>query len=219
MCPSVGYSFAIVCLISKIQSLLIYVFKETSFASNIHDNTNKSTSSDEPTLSCVVVHVAALIDSRRMDPDGGAESQKAVSLQWKSYKLVQDPIIRRVAQKIYRYDGVHFSVPVGSHALSWHTFTGSTTQLYVIAVFTSCRTRGFLRWGNCGTLDPGGCGPATLSCPCQCQSSRSEFDARLDLLVESKELVAPSIFFLSCSAGRVLRGSHSPQGGDVCPPQ
>lgn len=49
-----------------------------------------------------------------MDPDGGAESQKAVSLQWKSYKLVQDPIIRRVAQKIYRYDGVHFSVPVGS---------------------------------------------------------------------------------------------------------
>uniref|UniRef100_H3DBT3 SET domain containing 1A, histone lysine methyltransferase n=1 Tax=Tetraodon nigroviridis TaxID=99883 RepID=H3DBT3_TETNG len=46
-----------------------------------------------------------------MDPDGGAETQKAVSLQWKSYKLVQDPIIRRVAQKIYRYDGVHFSVP------------------------------------------------------------------------------------------------------------
>lgn len=47
-----------------------------------------------------------------MDPDGGAETQKAVSLQWKSYKLVQDPIIRRVSQKIYRYDGVHFSVPV-----------------------------------------------------------------------------------------------------------
>lgn len=49
-----------------------------------------------------------------MDPDGGAETQKAVSLQWKSYKLVQDPIIRRVSQKIYRYDGVHFSVPVRS---------------------------------------------------------------------------------------------------------
>ncbi|XP_068606492.1 LOW QUALITY PROTEIN: histone-lysine N-methyltransferase SETD1A [Brachionichthys hirsutus] len=46
-----------------------------------------------------------------MDPDGGTDAQKAVSLQWKSYKLVQDPIIRRVAQKIYRYDGVHFSVP------------------------------------------------------------------------------------------------------------
>lgn len=52
--------------------------------------------------------------SCRMDPDGGAETQKAVSLQWKSYKLVQDPIIRRVSQKIYRYDGVHFSVPVSS---------------------------------------------------------------------------------------------------------
>uniref|UniRef100_A0A3P9H8D0 Histone-lysine N-methyltransferase SETD1A n=1 Tax=Oryzias latipes TaxID=8090 RepID=A0A3P9H8D0_ORYLA len=46
-----------------------------------------------------------------MDPDSGTESQKAVSLQWKSYKLVQDPAIRRVSQKIYRYDGVHFSVP------------------------------------------------------------------------------------------------------------
>lgn len=84
-----------------------------------------SMESDEATLPpCVVVHVFALIDSSRMDPDGGAESQKAVSLQWKSYKLVQDPIIRRVAQKIYRYDGVHFSVPVGSHASSWHMFTG-----------------------------------------------------------------------------------------------
>uniref|UniRef100_A0A3Q2XD62 SET domain containing 1A, histone lysine methyltransferase n=1 Tax=Hippocampus comes TaxID=109280 RepID=A0A3Q2XD62_HIPCM len=46
-----------------------------------------------------------------MDPDSGADTQKAVSLQWKSFKLVQDPAIRRVAQKIYRYDGVHFSVP------------------------------------------------------------------------------------------------------------
>lgn len=53
-----------------------------------------------------------MCDSCRMDPDGGADSQKAVSLQWKSYKLVQDPAIRRVTQKIYRYDGVHFSVPV-----------------------------------------------------------------------------------------------------------
>ncbi|XP_061701159.1 histone-lysine N-methyltransferase SETD1A isoform X1 [Syngnathoides biaculeatus] len=46
-----------------------------------------------------------------MDPDSGADAQKAVSLQWTSFKLVQDPAIRRVAQKIYRYDGVHFSVP------------------------------------------------------------------------------------------------------------
>ncbi|XP_055079844.1 histone-lysine N-methyltransferase SETD1A [Periophthalmus magnuspinnatus] len=46
-----------------------------------------------------------------MDPDTGADTQKAVSLQWKSYKLVQDPATRRVTQKIYRYDGVHFSVP------------------------------------------------------------------------------------------------------------
>ncbi|CAL8310863.1 unnamed protein product [Arctogadus glacialis] len=46
-----------------------------------------------------------------MDPDSGTESQRALSLQWKSYKLVQDPAIRRVTQKIYRYDGVHFSVP------------------------------------------------------------------------------------------------------------
>ncbi|KAJ3600854.1 hypothetical protein NHX12_031829 [Muraenolepis orangiensis] len=47
-----------------------------------------------------------------MDPDSGTESQKALSLQWKSYKLVQDPALRRVNQKIYRYDGVHFSVPL-----------------------------------------------------------------------------------------------------------
>ncbi|XP_016343294.1 histone-lysine N-methyltransferase SETD1B-like [Sinocyclocheilus anshuiensis] len=46
-----------------------------------------------------------------MDPDSVADTQRTLSLQWKSYKLVQDPAIRRVAQKIYRYDGVHFSVP------------------------------------------------------------------------------------------------------------
>uniref|UniRef100_A0A3Q2TWB3 SET domain containing 1A, histone lysine methyltransferase n=1 Tax=Fundulus heteroclitus TaxID=8078 RepID=A0A3Q2TWB3_FUNHE len=46
-----------------------------------------------------------------MDPESGTETQKAVSLQWISYKLVQDPAIRRVTQKVYRYDGVHFSVP------------------------------------------------------------------------------------------------------------
>lgn len=59
-----------------------------------------------------VFNVFSLLRSCRMDPDGGVESQKAVSLQWKSYKLVQDPALRRVTQKIYRYDGIHFSVPV-----------------------------------------------------------------------------------------------------------
>lgn len=84
------------------------------------------------------VHVSC-----RMDPDGGAETQKAVSLQWKSYKLVQDPIIRRVAQKIYRYDGVHFSVPVRSSPptlmfayLLPKTFFGAT-------VFTIFQDSGF----------------------------------------------------------------------------
>ncbi|KAL0993285.1 hypothetical protein UPYG_G00105680 [Umbra pygmaea] len=46
-----------------------------------------------------------------MDPDSEPDTQRALSLQWKSYKLVQDPAIRRVTNKIYRYDGVHFSVP------------------------------------------------------------------------------------------------------------
>uniref|UniRef100_A0A8C1P886 SET domain containing 1A, histone lysine methyltransferase n=1 Tax=Cyprinus carpio TaxID=7962 RepID=A0A8C1P886_CYPCA len=45
-----------------------------------------------------------------MDPDSGADTQRTLSLQWKSYKLVQDPALRRVTQKIYRYDGIHFSV-------------------------------------------------------------------------------------------------------------
>ena len=64
---------------------------------------------------CVVEqHLDVSPSSCRMDPDSGTESQRALSLQWKSYKLVQDPAIRRVTQKIYRYDGVHFSVPVSS---------------------------------------------------------------------------------------------------------
>ncbi|XP_066579328.1 histone-lysine N-methyltransferase SETD1A [Amia ocellicauda] len=46
-----------------------------------------------------------------MDPDSGADAQRALSVQWRSYKLVVDPALRRVTQKIYRYDGVHFSVP------------------------------------------------------------------------------------------------------------
>lgn len=116
-------------------------------------------------------HGISLNLSCRMDPDGGAETQKAVSLQWKSYKLVQDPIIRRVAQKIYRYDGVHFSVPVG-----WFTFCAIFGCVYNFRFESqsvkSFRTLDFLRWVNCGTLDPGGYGPGTQSCPCQCQSLR-----------------------------------------------
>ncbi|XP_029106167.1 histone-lysine N-methyltransferase SETD1A isoform X2 [Scleropages formosus] len=46
-----------------------------------------------------------------MDPDSGLEAQRALSVPWKSYKLIQDPAIRRVSQKVYRYDGVHFNVP------------------------------------------------------------------------------------------------------------
>lgn len=47
-----------------------------------------------------------------MDPDSGVDTQRTLNLQWKSYKLVQDPGLRRVTQKIYRYDGIHFSIPV-----------------------------------------------------------------------------------------------------------
>lgn len=53
-----------------------------------------------------------------MDPDSGADKHCALSLQWKSYKLVQDPAIRRATQKIYRYDGIHFNVPVSVLILS-----------------------------------------------------------------------------------------------------
>ncbi|MFT7798025.1 histone-lysine N-methyltransferase SETD1B-like [Arapaima gigas] len=49
--------------------------------------------------------------SDSMDPDSGLEAQRAVSVPWKSYKLIQDPAIRRVSHKVYRYDGVHFSIP------------------------------------------------------------------------------------------------------------
>nr|XP_055049801.1 histone-lysine N-methyltransferase SETD1A isoform X2 [Misgurnus anguillicaudatus] len=45
-----------------------------------------------------------------MDPDSGVDTQRTFSLQWKSYKLVQDPALRRVTQKIYRYDGIHFNI-------------------------------------------------------------------------------------------------------------
>ncbi|XP_069044100.1 histone-lysine N-methyltransferase SETD1A [Lepisosteus oculatus] len=46
-----------------------------------------------------------------MDPDSGADTQRALNVQWRSYKLIVDPALKKVSQKIYRYDGVHFSVP------------------------------------------------------------------------------------------------------------
>lgn len=46
-----------------------------------------------------------------MEPEVGGESQRPPSVPWRSYKLVVDPALRRAPQKVYRYDGVHFSVP------------------------------------------------------------------------------------------------------------
>lgn len=107
-----------------------------------------------------------------MDPDGEAETQKAVSLQWKSYKLVQDPIIRRVAQKIYRYDGVHFSVPVRSSLCSL-MFANLFPKIGLVDRFLQfSRTLDFPLWVNYGILDHGGYGPDMQSCPCQCQNLR-----------------------------------------------
>lgn len=86
--------------------------------------------------------------SCRMDPDGGAETQKAVSLQWKSYKLVQDPIIRRVSQKIYRYDGVHFSVPVRSNL---HSLIFANLLPKIFLVYSFYNISG-LRISSCGWI-------------------------------------------------------------------
>lgn len=51
-----------------------------------------------------------------MDQEGGGDGQKAPSFQWRNYKLIVDPALdpalRRPSQKVYRYDGVHFSVNV-----------------------------------------------------------------------------------------------------------
>lgn len=81
--------------------------------------------------------VCVCVCSNSMDPDGGADTQRTLSLQWKSYKLVQDPAIRRVAQKIYRYDGIHFSVPV--RAL--HRFTHLTLRKHTFRK-SVCACRG-----------------------------------------------------------------------------
>lgn len=51
-----------------------------------------------------------------MDQEGGGDGQKAPSFQWRNYKLIVDPALdpalRRPSQKVYRYDGIHFSVNV-----------------------------------------------------------------------------------------------------------
>ncbi|XP_027489006.1 histone-lysine N-methyltransferase SETD1A-like, partial [Corapipo altera] len=46
-----------------------------------------------------------------MEPEGGGDAPRTPNVPWRSYKLVLDPALRRGGQKVYRYDGVHFSVP------------------------------------------------------------------------------------------------------------
>ncbi|XP_062840971.1 histone-lysine N-methyltransferase SETD1A [Trichomycterus rosablanca] len=46
-----------------------------------------------------------------MDPEGEADTRPLLCVDWKSYKLLQDPATRRVARKIYRFDGIYFSEP------------------------------------------------------------------------------------------------------------
>ena len=57
-----------------------------------------------------------------MDQEGGGDGQKAQSFQWRNYKLIVDPALdpalRRPSQKVYRYDGIHFSVNVSAQAFS-----------------------------------------------------------------------------------------------------
>ncbi len=71
-----------------------------------------------------------------MDPDSGADTQQTLSLQWKSYKLVQDPALRRVTQKIYRYDGIHFSVQVWTCIIIHKDY--QTEHAYVKSVCSAC---------------------------------------------------------------------------------
>ncbi|KAG8545782.1 hypothetical protein GDO81_020331, partial [Engystomops pustulosus] len=46
-----------------------------------------------------------------MEPEG--ESHRAAGFQWRSYKLLLDPALRKATQKVYRYDGVHFNITDG----------------------------------------------------------------------------------------------------------
>uniref|UniRef100_H0XRP1 [histone H3]-lysine(4) N-methyltransferase n=1 Tax=Otolemur garnettii TaxID=30611 RepID=H0XRP1_OTOGA len=49
-----------------------------------------------------------------MDREGGKDRRKFPSFQWENYKLIIDPALdppsRRTSQKVYRYDGIRFSV-------------------------------------------------------------------------------------------------------------
>ncbi|TRZ07440.1 hypothetical protein HGM15179_019668, partial [Zosterops borbonicus] len=47
-----------------------------------------------------------------MEPEPGGDAPRTPSVPWRSYKLVLDPALRRGGQKLYRYDGVHFSLPL-----------------------------------------------------------------------------------------------------------
>lgn len=59
-----------------------------------------------------------------MDQEGGGDGQKAPSFQWRNYKLIVDPALdpalRRPSQKVYRYDGIHFSVNVSVPGFPCH---------------------------------------------------------------------------------------------------
>ncbi|OWK49793.1 Histone-lysine N-methyltransferase SETD1A, partial [Lonchura striata] len=49
-----------------------------------------------------------------MEPEPGGDGPRTPSVPWRSYKLLLDPALRRGGQKLYRYDGVHFSLPVSA---------------------------------------------------------------------------------------------------------
>lgn len=104
---------------------------------------------------CTTSHSGLFLCSDSMDPDSGADTQQTLSLQWKSYKLVQDPALRRVTQKIYRYDGIHFSVQVWTYIIinedcqTEHTYIHIRAYLCEVCVF--CLFLGF-RIPACGGL-------------------------------------------------------------------
>ncbi|CAI5791060.1 histone-lysine N-methyltransferase SETD1A [Podarcis lilfordi] len=51
-----------------------------------------------------------------MDQEGGGDFQKTPNFQWRNYKLIVDPVLKRAPHKVYRYDGVHFSTNDSGHA-------------------------------------------------------------------------------------------------------
>lgn len=73
-----------------------------------------------------------------MDQEGGGDGQKTPSFQWRNYKLIVDPALdpalRRPSQKVYRYDGVHFSVNVSAQAFACHL--GTSRPVLLVALFS-----------------------------------------------------------------------------------